>query len=122
MKTPGNRPTKPLNDDQKAALTKQIEFYFSADNLCKDLYLRQHMDSDGWVLLMLISTFNKVRQYGASIEGIAEALANSSLLEVDTESKRLILKDEEDRKKWAKSSSELTTHIEAMSPKAAASS
>jgi hypothetical protein len=34
--------------------------YCSDDNLCKDLYLRQHMDGQGWVPLSLIAGFRQV--------------------------------------------------------------
>ena len=34
--------------------------YCSDDNLCKDLYLRQHMDGQGWVPLPLIAGFRQV--------------------------------------------------------------
>ncbi|VDQ13739.1 unnamed protein product [Trichobilharzia regenti] len=38
----------------------QVEFYFSADNLARDIYLRRQMDSDGWVDVNVIAKFNRV--------------------------------------------------------------
>jgi hypothetical protein len=35
--------------DPRPLLIQQIEYYFSIDNLCKDVFLRLHMDVDGWV-------------------------------------------------------------------------
>lgn len=35
--------------DPRPLLIQQIEYYFSIDNLCKDVFLRLHMDADGWV-------------------------------------------------------------------------
>ncbi|KAG0473159.1 hypothetical protein HPP92_015016 [Vanilla planifolia] len=47
----------PTSDQQRAMLLKQIEYYFSPENLCKDTYLRQNMDEQGWVPISLISGF-----------------------------------------------------------------
>lgn len=40
----------------------QMEYYFSIDNLCKDLYLRKNMDSQGWVLLSVVANFKRIKQ------------------------------------------------------------
>lgn len=37
------------------------EYYFSVDNLCKDLFLRKHMDSQGFVMLSFIAGFKRVK-------------------------------------------------------------
>ncbi|RAH40188.1 La domain family [Aspergillus brunneoviolaceus CBS 621.78] len=42
-------------------LTMQLEYYFSVDNLCKDLFLRKHMDSQGFVALSFIASFKRVK-------------------------------------------------------------
>jgi la-related protein 1 len=34
--------------------------FCSDENLCKDIYLRQHMDDQGWVPVTLIAGFNQV--------------------------------------------------------------
>lgn len=67
-------------------LLKQIEFYFSKDNLCTDVWLRQRMDQEGWVDISLISTFKKVRAITADLQSadlqyIKETLQSSSMLE-----------------------------------------
>lgn len=43
-------------------LRNQIEYYFSIENLCKDMYLRQRMDSQGFVPLMFITAFKRMRE------------------------------------------------------------
>ena len=48
-------------------LKQQIEYYFSIDNLCKDLFLRQRMDSQGFVPLHFILAFQRVRDIGADL-------------------------------------------------------
>lgn len=37
------------------------EYYFSVDNLCKDLFLRKQMDSQGFVPLSVIAGFKRVK-------------------------------------------------------------
>lgn len=37
------------------------EYYFSIDNLCKDMYLRSNMDSQGYVLLSVIADFKRIK-------------------------------------------------------------
>ncbi|KZV58175.1 la-related protein 1C [Dorcoceras hygrometricum] len=41
-------------------ILSQIDYYFSSENLVRDMYLRQNMDGDGWVPITLIATFKKV--------------------------------------------------------------
>ncbi|WEW61581.1 hypothetical protein PRK78_007072 [Emydomyces testavorans] len=42
-------------------ISMQLEYYFSVDNLCKDLFLRKHMDSQGFVLLTVIASFKRIK-------------------------------------------------------------
>jgi la-related protein 1 len=37
------------------------EYYFSIDNLCKDMFLRNNMDSQGYVLLSVIADFKRIK-------------------------------------------------------------
>lgn len=114
MKTMPSR-AKPLSEDAKRSVLNQVEFYFSDDNMCKDVYLRRHMDGEGWISLDLISQFNKLKAYRTTVLSIVEALQASTKLEVDANSRRVRLKDESLRSKWTKASHEL---VEASSPKA----
>ncbi|KAL9690751.1 hypothetical protein QQ045_011159 [Rhodiola kirilowii] len=43
-------------------LMKQIDYYFSDQNLVKDVHLRQTMNEHGWVLVTTIAAFKKVQQ------------------------------------------------------------
>lgn len=58
------------------------EYYFSIDNLCKDVFLRQQMDSNGFVDLSFIANFNRVKGLTTDVKLIREALDNSQILEV----------------------------------------
>ncbi|VDP89444.1 unnamed protein product [Echinostoma caproni] len=50
----------------------QVEFYFSADNLARDVYLRQQMDQDGWVAVSVIAKFNRVATLSSDLNEILE--------------------------------------------------
>ncbi|KAG6291560.1 hypothetical protein E4U46_000994 [Claviceps purpurea] len=43
-------------------LKNQIEYYFSIENLCKDVYLRKRMDSQGFVNLLFVAGFKRIRE------------------------------------------------------------
>lgn len=62
-------------------LKQQIEYYFSIDNLCKDMFLRQRMDSQGFVPLHFILAFQRVKDMQAEI-GMVRAICEEST-EVD---------------------------------------
>ncbi|CAL4920839.1 unnamed protein product [Urochloa decumbens] len=71
-----------LVDPLRKELLEQIDYYFSDDNLCKDTYLRQHMDDQGWVPLSLIAGFRKVRDFKCHIQFILETVMLSTVVEV----------------------------------------
>ncbi|EJT81340.1 hypothetical protein GGTG_01323 [Gaeumannomyces tritici R3-111a-1] len=62
-------------------LKQQVEYYFSPDNLLRDIYLRARMDSQGYVLLKTIAQFKRVQQLAPRYEFIQAACAHSQ--EVD---------------------------------------
>ncbi|KAI5463019.1 hypothetical protein BGZ63DRAFT_422420 [Mariannaea sp. PMI_226] len=56
----------------------QIEYYFSIENLCKDMYLRQRMDSQGFVPLHFIAAFKRMRELSPDM-GLLRAVCEDSL-------------------------------------------
>ncbi|KAI8979374.1 hypothetical protein BDF20DRAFT_869158 [Mycotypha africana] len=66
----------------KLYIMQQFEYYFSIDNLCKDLYLRKQMDSNGFVDLSLVANFNRVKGLTTDMNLIREALQNSQIVEL----------------------------------------
>lgn len=66
----------------RVKILNQIEYYFSVENLCKDPYLRQNMDGQGWVPVSLIATFRRVAALTSDVNLIINALRNSSVVEV----------------------------------------
>ncbi|KAI9849501.1 MAG: hypothetical protein M1837_004121 [Sclerophora amabilis] len=63
-------------------VSMQLEYYFSVDNLCKDLYLRKHMDSQGFVALNFIARFNRIQQLTPEIEMVRSACYYSPIIEI----------------------------------------
>eukprot|EP00617_Octactis_speculum_P015163 CAMPEP_0185758866 /NCGR_PEP_ID=MMETSP1174-20130828/17556_1 /TAXON_ID=35687 /ORGANISM="Dictyocha speculum, Strain CCMP1381" /LENGTH=1147 /DNA_ID=CAMNT_0028438929 /DNA_START=372 /DNA_END=3815 /DNA_ORIENTATION=+ len=64
------------------AVRLQIEYYFSAQNLCKDMYLRSRMDPEGFVSLQEVMGFNRIRSSGAAPWIVLKAVEKSDLVEV----------------------------------------
>jgi la-related protein 1 len=62
-------------------LTLQVEYYLSVDNLCKDTWLRKHMDSQGFVPFNLIAGFNRVKDLAPDVEHIRLACENSDKMD-----------------------------------------
>eukprot|EP01018_Ginkgo_biloba_P019166 Gb_04152 [translate_table: standard] len=66
----------------RSMLIKQIDYYFSIENLCRDIFLRQNMDEQGWVSVSLIANFNRVRQLTTNVALIIDTLRNSTVVEL----------------------------------------
>ncbi|KAJ0979096.1 hypothetical protein J5N97_014570 [Dioscorea zingiberensis] len=92
-------PSHPILNPEELALrtniVKQIEYYFSDENLRKDHYLLSLLDEHGWVSILKIADFNRVKKMTTDIPLILDALRNSDSIEVQDESIRR-------RNDWAK--------------------
>ncbi len=69
-----------------AAAKSQAEYYFSVQNLCRDMFLRKQMDDQGWISIQVILGFNRVRQILSSLPEpplavLRAALEGSELVE-----------------------------------------
>lgn len=62
-------------------LKAQIEYYFSIENLCKDMYLRSHMDSQGFVPLHFVAAFTRVRNLSNDMGLVRAACEESNELD-----------------------------------------
>ena len=62
-------------------LRQQIEYYFSIENLCKDMYLRKHMDGQGFVPLHFISAFKRMRELSPDIGAIRFVCEMSEIID-----------------------------------------
>ncbi|CAF4625232.1 unnamed protein product [Rotaria sp. Silwood1] len=78
-------PIVPVYTEQqlKELLRRQVEYYFSPENLQVDIFLRQQMTKDGYVPLSLIASFNRVRSLCDDINLIANAVQDSLVVELN---------------------------------------
>ncbi|CAD6898532.1 unnamed protein product [Tilletia controversa] len=76
-------------DAVRAQALSQLDFYFSPRNLEGDFFLRQRMDSHGWVSIPIVAAFKKVRQITTDVNVIRDAMLYSYNLEVDMENWRV---------------------------------
>ncbi|KAI8146659.1 hypothetical protein BJV82DRAFT_665618 [Fennellomyces sp. T-0311] len=73
----------------KHYIMQQIEYYFSIDNLCKDIFLRGKMDAQGFVELDVLANFNRVKALTHNIELIRDAMRRSEVVELSPDEKKL---------------------------------
>ncbi|BDA41797.1 probable La-related protein 1 at C-terminar half [Coccomyxa sp. Obi] len=67
------------------AVRRQIEYYFSVENLCKDMFLRKKMDCEGWIPTAVIASFNRVRMLTPDLAIILRALRGSPVVETSAD-------------------------------------
>lgn len=84
----------------RADIVKQIEYYFSIENLQKDHHLISLMDDQGWVPITKIADFNRVKRMTTSVPFILDALQGSSVVEVQGDRVR----KRDDWSKWVMAS------------------
>lgn len=64
------------------SLAMQLDYYFNISNLLKDMYLRKHMNSQGWIDLDFITGFYRVRALSCGdLSVVKDALEYSSQFE-----------------------------------------
>jgi len=71
----------------------QIEYYFTVENLCRDTFLKQHFDIDGYVPLAFVCQFQMVAATMADYSLIVELIQKSEFLEYDTNNETIRLRD-----------------------------
>ncbi|KAK3832972.1 MAG: hypothetical protein JOS17DRAFT_741186 [Linnemannia elongata] len=70
-------------DAVKAFLLQQMEYYFSVENLCKDVYMRTQMDAQGFVPLSLVANFNRVKNLTTDHALIKDTIKDSNVIELN---------------------------------------
>ncbi|KAF2154723.1 hypothetical protein K461DRAFT_291643 [Myriangium duriaei CBS 260.36] len=65
-----------------ATVLNQIEYYFSVDNLLKDMFLRKQMDSQGWIYLEVVAQFNRLKQLTTDYDILKSACLQSTQVEI----------------------------------------
>lgn len=66
----------------KEYIKRQIEYYFSVENLERDFFLRRKMDQQGFLPISLIASFHRVQALTTNVSLILEALKDSTEIEI----------------------------------------
>ncbi|XP_039762805.1 la-related protein 1 isoform X2 [Pararge aegeria] len=66
----------------KDLIKKQIEYYFSPDNLARDFFLRRKMSADGTIPVTLIASFHRVRALTPDVQLVLDAIRDSDRLQL----------------------------------------
>ncbi|KAJ7336410.1 winged helix DNA-binding domain-containing protein, partial [Mycena albidolilacea] len=69
-------------DRLRQEILSQLEFYLSPDNMATDLYLRQQMDSQGWVRIDVLASFNRVQAKTSDVSLVRDVLGLSDYAEI----------------------------------------
>ena len=63
-------------------LISSSEYYFSAQNLERDTFMRRRMDSEGYVPLSIIATFKRVQALTQDFAFISQAMKESEVVQI----------------------------------------
>lgn len=80
-----------LSDDLRHKIIKQVEYYFSDENLKTDTYLMNYVtkDKDGYVPISVIASFRKLKKLAPDRSLIVAALKDSSQLVLSSSKKNV---------------------------------
>ncbi|XP_057465578.1 la-related protein 6A isoform X1 [Actinidia eriantha] len=80
-----------LTDDLRDKIIKQVEYYFSDENLPTDKFLMKYVtkDKEGFVPITIIASFRKMKKLSQERSLIVAALRESSLLLVSLNGKKV---------------------------------
>ncbi|XVF68612.1 hypothetical protein PTKIN_Ptkin11bG0015500 [Pterospermum kingtungense] len=106
---PGTAMLPPETVSLRTNIVKQIEYYFSDENLQNDHYLISLMDDQGWVPISTIADFKRVKRMSTDIDFILDALLSSSTVEVQGHK----IRRRDAWSKWIPASSKTTISSEA---------
>eukprot|EP00747_Dinoflagellata_sp_TGD_P091478 gnl/TRDRNA2_/TRDRNA2_165068_c0_seq1.p1 gnl/TRDRNA2_/TRDRNA2_165068_c0~~gnl/TRDRNA2_/TRDRNA2_165068_c0_seq1.p1 ORF type:complete len:485 (+),score=99.86 gnl/TRDRNA2_/TRDRNA2_165068_c0_seq1:50-1456(+) len=79
--------------NMKGQVQSQLEYYFGVDNLLKDVYLRKHMNDQGWVPVGLVANFRAIQNMTTDMSIIMDSMASSPKLELDAQGMHVRLKN-----------------------------
>ncbi|XP_037075613.1 LOW QUALITY PROTEIN: la-related protein 1-like, partial [Pollicipes pollicipes] len=81
----------------REAIKKQIEYYFSEENLQKDFFLRRKMDNEGYLPVSLIASFHRVEALTRDIKLVIQSVEDSDVVEIADGVK---IRAKEEPRKW----------------------
>ncbi|CAN7939115.1 unnamed protein product, partial [Ixodes hexagonus] len=61
---------------------KQVEYYFSEENLQRDFFLRRKMDAQGYLPVSLIASFHRIQALTQDVSLVIQAVKESTALEL----------------------------------------
>lgn len=71
-----------FDSGRAASISRQLEFWFSPNNLKRDWFLRRQMDPDGWLDPSLFLKFSKLKTLNVSLSELIAACGLSDALEI----------------------------------------
>ncbi|CAF3987484.1 unnamed protein product [Rotaria magnacalcarata] len=80
---------QPASEQLRQLLKKQLEYYFSRENMIHDAYLQSQMDADDYVSIAIIANFKLVKRLTHDLQLIIEVLKEIPSVEVDAEEKKV---------------------------------
>lgn len=88
---PSDQPPPPLSDDPRDKIIKQVEYYFSDENLPADKFLMKYVtkDKEGFVPIGVIASFRKMKKLTKDVSLIVSALRHSSVLVVSSSGRKV---------------------------------
>ncbi|KAL3522693.1 hypothetical protein ACH5RR_015527 [Cinchona calisaya] len=91
LSPPSVQPTSTVPDDLRDKIIKQVEYYFSDENLPTDKVLMTYMskDKEGYVPIGVVASFRKMKKLTRDASLIVSAVRESSLLVVSSNGKKV---------------------------------
>ncbi|XP_056455240.1 la-related protein 4 isoform X1 [Gadus chalcogrammus] len=77
------------SENLRESLKKELEFYFSRENLSKDLYLMSQMDSDQFVPVWTIASMEGIKALTTDMDLILDVLRTSPMVQVDEKGEKV---------------------------------
>uniref|UniRef100_H3DCC1 La ribonucleoprotein 4Aa n=1 Tax=Tetraodon nigroviridis TaxID=99883 RepID=H3DCC1_TETNG len=77
------------SESLRESLRKELEFYFSRENLSKDLYLMSQMDSDQFVPIWTIASMEGIKVLTTDMDLILDVLRSSPMVQVDEKGEKV---------------------------------
>lgn len=77
------------SENLRDSLKKELEFYFSRENLSKDLYLMSQMDSDQFVPIWTIASMEGIKALTTDMDLILDVLRSSPMVQVDEKGEKV---------------------------------
>ncbi|XP_064481345.1 la-related protein 1B-like isoform X2 [Ornithodoros turicata] len=74
-------------------IRKQVEYYFSEENLQRDFFLRRKMDAQGYLPVSLIASFHRVQALTQDVSLVIQSIKESTVLEIQEDVRVRTLKD-----------------------------